>query len=183
MIMKAEWFSERSITPKDRIRYTISREVIQFTESILFQYGEEQNAEGLVYWAGIRNSSEVIVTTCIAPNLISSRYGLTIDHLSNYYVVEALSEHQVIHIGQVHSHPFKWVGHSETDNERAAFKVEGLLSLVVPHFCKKGMQPLTRCGVHRFASGQFVRLSTRYIKDRMQIVSNGNSILIDQRKA
>jgi hypothetical protein len=181
MIMKEGWHDARAVSPRDSLNYVITNEVIQFTETVLHDYGEKYKAEGLVYWAGIKTSDKIIVNTCIAPKLVTSRYGLTVSHISNYYVVEALSESQVIHLGQVHSHPFKWVGHSHTDNEQAAFKVEGLLSVVVPHFCQYGMLPLISCGVHRFSRNHFIRLSDQYVKERLQVSNSEQSILIDQR--
>jgi hypothetical protein len=65
-------------------------------------------------------------------------------------MIQVLGKHDMIHLGQIHSHPGSWVDHSEGDDEHAAFKINGLLSLVVPAYCKDGMMPIETCGVHRF---------------------------------
>jgi hypothetical protein len=181
--MLEEWKKkEPRITPDDSWHYYITEDVIKYTVKILLHYGQRRPpSEGLVYWAGIIKDDNVYVSACIAPHVKASRYNIAIDHYSNLRVVQALTENKIIHIGQVHSHPFDWVGHSETDDECAAFKVRGLLSFVVPNFASTGMMPLNQCGVHRFHDGAFHMLSNNYISERFTIITDSPSQLIDLR--
>jgi hypothetical protein len=181
--MKEEWKNELRIDPEDNLNYHISEEVINYTTRILREYGTKKPAsEGLVYWGGIKNNSDIIISTCIVPKIKATRYNLKVDHHANFKVVESLNSNKVIHLGQVHTHPFDWVGHSITDDEGAAFKVKGLLSIVVPYFAKYGMLPINICGIHRYDTGQFHRLSDEYITRQFHTVSNISPILIDLRK-
>src|SRR5690606_14137067 len=141
-------------------------------------YGE-QKSEGLVYWAGNAEDDLVFVNSCIAPNINATRYNIEIDHEANFRVVQALIANGVKHLGQVHSHPFDWVDHSPTDDRCAAFKTEGLLSVVVPNFCEEGMTPLKMCGIHLFLDNDFKRLKDTYIQSQFQIVKNLKTNLID----
>jgi|WetSurMetagenome_2_1015567.scaffolds.fasta_scaffold07112_2 hypothetical protein len=168
--------------PKDLINYYLPEELINITESILLEYSHTiPPSEGLVYWAGTRQEKEIYITTCIAPRVIANKYNVTVDHYSNFRVVEALSKNRLVHVGQVHTHPTKWVGHSYTDSECASFKISGLLSVVVPSFALKGILPLTECGVHRFDNNIFIRLSNRYIDSHFKITNDTNFSLIDLR--
>jgi proteasome lid subunit RPN8/RPN11 len=73
-------------------------------------------------------------------------------------------------IGQVHSHPGEFVGHSKGDDRRALMPYEGFLSVVVPHYAREGMLPLTICGVHVFESSRFRRLQTVEVEAQFRIL-------------
>src|SRR5947209_311352 len=95
----------------DRIMYLVNSDVIQFTEQILREYGEiEPSNEGLVYWCGKKDGDRVCVCSAVAPRATSSPGKVSTSHESNAEFVRMLSSQKLIHIGQVHSHPDKWVG-------------------------------------------------------------------------
>ena len=96
--------------------------------------------------------------------------------------MEIIAENNLTQIGQVHSHPSSWVGHSHTDDEEAAFKINGLLSLVVPNYGRLGLLPLTICGVHRFIDGTFSRLNNIYIQNHFVVNKSLDCRLFDLRK-
>lgn len=181
--MMDEWKKDRLRTePKDAVKYRICQGVITATERVLREYGSRKpSCEGLVYWGGIKNEAAIMITTCIAPLIKASRYNIGIDHFANYKVVEALSANNIVHIAQVHSHPGKWVDHSDTDDEYASFKRDGLLSLVVPLFCEEGMLPLKRCGIHRFIGTEFKRLTDSYVKAHFEIIPGDAGKFIELR--
>ena len=136
--------------------------------------------EGFVYWGGTKTKSKYNVEIVIAPRLDSKFAGVLISSRSNTAVVQTLSQHSMIEVAQVHSHPSDWVDHSYGDDLRAPFKVEGLISIVVPNYCKHGMLPLKLCGVHRFDNGGFVRLSGEYVRSHFRI-SRASSTFCDLR--
>ncbi len=181
-----EWnnmqFKEEMITPLDNIIYTISQGVIEFTQNILLEYGKKgRGHEGMVYWAGSKNNNSVDITMAIAPWTISNSGMVRVPHLSNLNVILELSKNKLMHIGQIHSHPEDWVGHSPGDDEFAAFKTEGLLSVVAPNYGRIKLDLYSNCGIHRYMNGQFPRLSYDYIKNHFRIENFLEPILIDQR--
>ena len=154
------------ITPRDNKRYFISKKVIEDTEHILLEYRNIiPSNEGMVFWAGIKYEDCFEVKAVIVPETTSLPGRVTVPPESNFHVVRCLSSNGLIQLGQVHSHPGAWVDHSEGDDEWASFKRDGLLSIVVPSFGGGGMVPLKKCGVHRFDSGRFIRLSNKYVKN------------------
>ena len=169
--------------PKDKKRYLISSKVVRDTEMILRDYaGRIPPGEGLVYWAGRESSDLINVTATIAPNTESGPLRVSTSYKDNYHVVNELGKLNLIEIAQVHSHPSYWVDHSDGDDMWAAFKFDGLLSLVVPNYCDEGMRPLEKCGIHRYENGGFVRLSAKYVKEHFQLINCTNSKFVDLRK-
>ena len=174
---------KKTIGPKDKKRYLISSKVIKDTEMILRDYaGRIPPHEGLVYWAGRESGNLINVTAMIAPNTESGTFRVSTSCKDNCHVVNELGKLNLIEIAQVHSHPSCWVDHSDGDDMWAAFKFDGLLSLVVPYYCDEGMRPLKKCGIHRYENGEFVRLSTKYVKKHFQLINCTNSKFVDLRK-
>lgn len=176
--MLAEWLKyfnlkENRITPKDNFKYFISKDVIIFTENVLKEYGRiDTGHEGLVYWAGVRNNYDILINTVIAPETDSSVSRVTIHPTSNFYVALCLSTAKIVHLGQVHSHPGDWVGHSGGDDARAAYKRDGILSIVISNYGSNGVLPLRRCGIHRYQGHMFIRLSIKYINKHFKLTSD-----------
>jgi hypothetical protein len=169
-------------SPKDQNEYTIDEEVISFTEKILEEYASfDPSHEGFVYWCGTRLGDNIHITGAIAPRTVSSPFRVSTDYQSNAEFVRTLSANKLFMIAQVHSHPGDWIDHSPGDDERAAFKFKGLLSIVVKQYGEKGMMPLHSCGVHRFDGEDFFRLTTAYVKKHFKIVHNTCQLIKDLR--
>jgi len=175
---KKWWLPKKRVNPKDDLHYVIASDIITFTTKVLQQYDPH---EGIVYWAGSKKGNTCFVTMAIAPTAITHEGQFIVDHLSNARAILALHEYARSHLGQVHSHPGTCVDHSGPDDREAAFKTEGLLSLVVPCYGRQGMDPLLQCGIHRFKKKTFVRLGNKYIKSHFRIISSEGSVLIDLR--
>lgn len=175
--MWAEWLKflrlkkKRRKSPADAFKYLISESVIRNTQLVLKQYAAiDSGHEGFVYWAGFREGDVIHINTVIAPETISSEGRVSVPALSNFYVVQCLSAAKLTQLAQVHSHPGTWVGHSSGDDSHAAFKREGLLSVVVPKYGTENFS-LKQCGIHRFQGGEFLQLSRRYVKEHVRITT------------
>ena len=147
---------------------------------LLDYFNKKPSNEGFVYWAGNIKGFKYNINALVAPKTDSDTRRVTIPPIENFYYTKALASNNLVHIGQVHSHPENWVGHSEGDNLWAAFKNEGLISIVVPNYGKDGMLPFRNCGFHRFHEQEFYRLSNKYIKGNFKIVDE-EPIIIDLR--
>lgn len=168
---------------KDKFFYIIHKDVIKKTELVLQDYANlEPSNEGLVYWGGTITKNVMEITVVIAPKTESSWGGVSTSNVANFEFVKILNEKKIIQIAQVHSHPSNWVDHSLGDDQYAAFKINGLLSIVVPSYCKTGMLPLTKCGVHRYENGLFVRLPSSYLNSHFQFNDSITCELVDLRK-
>jgi len=174
--------TKKQKSPNDEITYIVPNSIIRNTEKVLSEYGDmTPSNEGLVYWGGVINGKIINISIVIAPKTESNFGRVSTSNRSNFDVVKTLIKNKAIEIAQVHSHPSDWVDHSEGDDLWASFKIEGLVSIVVPNYCKYGMLPLMNCGVHRYINGNFIRLSKKYITSHFRLV-NEKSDFVDLRK-
>ena len=173
----------KKITIQDKLQYLIPSKVINDTEKVLTDYAKlVPSNEGFVYWAGKKNGKVISVSAVIAPKTESNYGRVSTSHSSNFEFVKELNKRKLVEIGQVHTHPDNMVDHSLGDDKWAPFKIEGLVSIVVPNYCLRGMMPLHECGVHRYQAGRFIRLSDNYLKKQFKIQKNGISDFVDLRK-
>jgi len=160
----------------------IPSSLISATEGVLRSYGEMSPPhESIVYWGGIKLADRIEVRSLHVPRAETDKYRVVTNHHQNSRFVSDLSRLGLTQIAQVHSHPTDWVGHSYGDSAWAAFRTTGLLSIVVPEYCRNGMLPLTRCGVHRFEDRDFIRLPKRYITQYIEVVGSNDFIMEDHR--
>lgn len=147
--------------------------VLDRTVDLLLQSGTlDDPHEGVVYWAGRRVGGECFVTTCIAPAAETTFGSFETSSQTNARVVMYLANAGLELVGQVHSHPSDLVGHSDGDDERALMPYLGFLSIVVPDYARRGMHPLTICGVHVFGRSGFRRLATADVEKYFYIVDD-----------
>jgi hypothetical protein len=135
----------------------VAEGVILRSQEIL-RCGFWRATERIVYWAGIKREGLWLVTTVIKPKAVLTRGSFKTSPAANADVVDFLAGSGLSFIAQVHTHPNGSVDHSDGDERDAFMPVENGLSLVVPEYGRKGMLPLTICGVHRYESGAFRRL-------------------------
>lgn len=149
----------------------VSASLLDRTVDILRQSGDrDQPHEGVAYWAGRRAGDEYFITTCIAPAARTTYGSFETSSHTNAKVIMYLADAGLELLGQVHSHPGALVGHSDGDDERALMPYEGFLSVVAPHYARRGMRPLTICGIHVFEHSSFRRLEDSDIESRFRIV-------------
>jgi proteasome lid subunit RPN8/RPN11 len=149
----------------------VSARLLDRTVDILRQSGDRgQSHEGVVYWAGRRAGNEYFIMTAIAPTARTTRGSFDTSSHTNAKVIMYLADACMELLGQVHSHPGAFVGHSDGDDERALMPYEGFFSIIVPHYARRGMRPLTICGIHIFEHSRFHRLRTAEVESCFRVV-------------
>jgi hypothetical protein len=167
----------------DESLYFINQQLLEYTEKVLKDYGNlTPSNEGIAYWAGIRNENKTLVKMVVAPDAESEERRVITSTKSNADYVRLLAKTGYVHIGQVHSHPGKFIDHSIGDDEWTPFKRNGLISIVVESYCKFGMFPLRTCGVHKYIENKFIRLNEAYIDERFIMLNDPNIQFNDLRK-
>lgn len=106
--------------------------------------------ETVVYWAGHASDTMTVVTSVIRPRQRNTFGSFVVDRSANADVAEWLCEHKLTLVAQLHTHPSEFVGHSCGDDLGAPFAFHGFYSLVIPHHGRRGILPLTQCGVYVF---------------------------------
>jgi len=162
----------RIITPGQIKKIYVPHSVLEDTACWLRKYGTKRS-EGLVFWAGIETDGPTIITTCVYPRISESSAGhVRVEAKNGARMVSEVRKMGLQVLAEVHSHPFPGTGHSWTDNSFPFAFYKGYLSIVVGDFGEDGMEPLTRCGVHRYENGRFRRLSNSEIQELFQVVDD-----------
>jgi hypothetical protein len=152
-------------------RLLIPASLIGEIERLLRSYrSDEESHEGIVYLAGREQGGESIVLCVLSPSAVTSPGSFKTNSDANASVIRALAKLSLTLVGQVHSHPGSWVGHSHGDDIGAMVRFSGYWSLVVPWFARNGMLPLTSCGIHLYQDGRFHQLSDSAVFRRVYLI-------------
>ena len=128
------------------------------------------DTEGLVYWAGVQDGKGGTVTTLIIPRAEASYRRIETSMEANTEVIETLTKHRIVLLGQAHSHPpGSPARHSEGDDALTFSPFEGAVSVVVPDFARGRFDPST-WGVHRFMGGSYRFIAPETHSDHLQIL-------------
>jgi proteasome lid subunit RPN8/RPN11 len=136
----------------------------------------ELGREGIAFWLGRREAGVAVVSA------VALLRGPLIRKLSNQIVIDAGLVNELTDaaiaagsrvVGQVHSHGgWTTTDLSETDRE-LGLAVPYHLSVVVPDFGRRHVDP-TDCGVHFFVPGEgFRRLSRAQVAVRLRLIDTG----------
>jgi hypothetical protein len=142
-----------------------------FAESIrlLATFAEREDAEGVVYWFGFEDGRRAVVTSVIVPNA-DTRFGnVSTSAAANAEALSVITDTPLVLVGQAHSHPRAWVGHSIHDDRETFAQFPGALSVVVPWF---GRRPVTmdECGVHRIIDGRYVQIDPEKVAEHLRLI-------------
>lgn len=151
-------------------RLLLAHAIVPEIATILRSYGGNEAHEGAVYLGGVETAHQSVALLAIAPIATTIRGSFRTDLAANTAVVSTLATCGLTLIGQVHSHPGDWVDHSDGDDRGALVKFEGYWSVVVPTFARRGLLPLTRCGIHLYGQGRFARLTDTAVDARVRVI-------------
>ena len=132
--------------------------------------------ERVAYLDGTRQARLGVVTTLTLPNATLSPF--------NYFVgVEAAKEagqhlraNGLIRLAQVHTHPNRWVGHSQYDDEHAFAQTPGSISIVLPDHARRRPLPYGD-GVHVREEGVWRQLAASEVGQLIRVLPS----LVDLR--
>lgn len=129
----------------------------------------EWESEGVVYWFGLELGARSVVTTLVVPDADTTGGGVRTSAAANAEAMEVMVGTPLVLLGQAHSHPYEFVGHSLVDDRETFAQFPGALSVVVPYFGRKGIN-LEACGVHRHIAGSFKRIRDRDMDRHLRVL-------------
>ena len=173
-IIMWRWLKHSTKKPRSIVPTVwVSTRLLDRTAEALRQSGHHSKPhEGVAYWAGRRTANEYFITTCVVPEARTTRGSFETSSLSNAKVIAYLARAGLELLGQVHSHPGSFVGHSDGDDKLALMPYDGFLSIIVPNYARKGMRPLKTCGIHIFQQSSFRRLEDWEIESHFRITED-----------
>jgi hypothetical protein len=147
----------------------VAESLLTETARLLATFAEVEQSEGVVYWFGLEMGKRAVVTTLIVPDADTSTGAVSTSAAVNAEAVVAVAGTPLVLLGQAHSHPSRWVGHSSVDDRETFAQFPGALSVVVPFYGRRGMV-LAECGVHRHVDGKYRRIKHGYVEEHLRVL-------------
>jgi hypothetical protein len=147
----------------------ISEFLLVRSAELLASFTKVHPSEGVVYWFGFDQGKRSVVTTLMVPDADTSWGCVSTTPEANAEVLTSVVGTPLVLIGQAHSHPGRFVRHSDVDDRQTFPRFEGAISVVVPHFAKKGIN-LSQCGIHRFIAGRYCRIRRGSLTDHLEVL-------------
>jgi hypothetical protein len=147
----------------------ISETLLSETGKLIASFAEGRDSEGVVYWFGLELGDKAVVTTLVVPDAHTSYGCISTTPEANGEALGVIVGTPLVLIGQAHSHPGSGVRHSEFDDRETFARFEGAISVVVPHYARRGVD-LRRCGVHRHAGGKFRLINNKQLAEHIVVI-------------
>jgi hypothetical protein len=147
----------------------VTTTLLHETARLLVSFAEVEDGEGVVYWFGLQLGDQAIVTTLVVPNADTTGGRVSTSASSNAEALGAIVGTPLVLIGQAHSHPFEYVGHSSVDDRDTFAQFPGAISVVVPFLGREGID-LPTCGVHRHIDGKFRRIRSSQTHKHIRVL-------------
>lgn len=127
--------------------------------------------EGLVFWFGIENQNNLIVTHIV--EVFGSGFNTSPLHMSLSLnamakLTQLTEELGIFLIGQIHSHPGNFVDLSELDKMHG-IRIPDYLSVVCPYYAQRDVVGLEEFGFHVFENSKYRRMLNKEISTRISI--------------
>jgi proteasome lid subunit RPN8/RPN11 len=169
---------------KDRYRYrplprdtalnghhlVITADVLESVARLLPKRVRGRDHENVLYLAGVIDGATRHAFVALAPKATTTPGSYMTERDSHAEVIWELSNSDLVVVAQVHCHPGVAVYHSDADDDLAFVKGEGFWSIVVPHYGRRGMTPLSACGFHCYSNGAFRLLERAAAETRITVV-------------
>lgn len=125
--------------------------------------------EGLALWLGVSAGGQARVTHLVAVHGAGFRASPLQLHLSwnaMARLTDLADELGTYLVGQIHSHPGRYLELSEVD-QKYGVRCQDYLSVVCPHYAQRAVSGIHECGVHLFDRGSYRRFCTAEVARRV----------------
>ncbi len=149
----------------------VPRAVVSDTHQHLVPYWKAR-VEVACFWFGVEAGDAQVVTTLALPEVLQTAGNYRMMRESLRRLSKEMRSQGLVNLGQVHTHPKRWVGHSPYDDERAYSTREGSLSLVWPDYGLALAHDLAGIGVHERRAGRWAQLTDEQVGRRIKVVDS-----------
>jgi hypothetical protein len=147
----------------------ITDRLLRTTAELLASFADPYEKEGVVYWFGLELGDRAVVTSLIVPDADTSNGEVVTSAAANAEALTTVVNTPLILLGQAHSHPRGFVGHSRVDDRQTFAQFPGAISVVVPFYGRRGMA-LDCCGVHRHIDGKYRRIQPVRVAEHIRVL-------------
>lgn len=152
--------------------YLIPENVLPSSVVAMRPYGT-QGHEGLALWFGVATDEASQVTHVVLPSgpgLTTHPLFLNLSMRAMVRLTAFADEHDLVWLGQIHSHPKQMLWLSEVDVEMGV-KVQNYLSVVCPFYAQRDTYSFDQCGVHVFDGNRYRQMQDAEVKQRLRLTA------------
>jgi len=153
--------------PQSQLTWSVPYTLLDDSISLMRPHGACGN-EGLALWFGSVEGNKATVTRIIAasgPGFVTSPDYLSLSSAAMCTLTDLAEQIDAVLVGQIHSHPGRFVDLSALDKEHG-IRADGYLSVVCPFYAQRYVG-LDECGVHVFDNFAYRRMSAREVSARI----------------
>lgn len=150
--------------------WTLPADLLDVSVDVMRPHGLIGN-EGLALWLGSSDGNQARVTHLVAlrgGGFHASPVQLRLSWNAMSRLTDLADELGTYLVGQIHSHPGRFVDLSDVDR-KYGIRCQDFLSVVCPHYAQRAVSGLEECGVHLFDGGGYRRLDTAEVARRIEI--------------
>ena len=154
-----------------QITWTIPTDLLDTSVEVMRPHGRFGN-EGLALWLGKAEGTRVTVTHLVSlrgDGFRTSPLQLRLSWGAMSRLTNLADEHGTYLVGQIHSHPGRFIDLSDVD-EKYGVRCQDYLSVVCPHYAQHPVSGIHECGVHVFDDGRYRRLDANEVERRINVV-------------
>jgi proteasome lid subunit RPN8/RPN11 len=125
--------------------------------------------EGLALWFGVRDGGRARITHIVdvsGAGFRTTPLYMCLSIRSMAVLTDLADKLQTVLIGQIHSHPDRFVDLSDLD-KRNGIRSPDYLSMVCPYYAQRTLSGFNDCGVHVFENRAYRRMPTQEVSRRL----------------
>lgn len=154
-----------------QLGWRLPHDLLATSIAIMRPHGVARN-EGLALWLGTTDAATRATVTHVVEvsgaGFVTSPQYLALSFRALAALTELAERLGVYLVGQIHSHPGRFIDLSPIDIAQG-IRVPNYLSLVCPYYAQRARTSLDECGIHVFESGNFRRLPRPEARRRIVI--------------
>ena len=154
-----------------KMTWTIPADLLGTSVQVMRPHGRSGN-EGLALWLGRAEGTRATVTHLVSlrgDGFRTSPLQLRLSWNAMSRLTDAADEYGTYLVGQIHSHPGRFIDLSDVD-EMYGVRCQDYLSVVCPHYAQRPVSGIHECGVHVFDGGRYRRLDANEVGQRIHVV-------------
>lgn len=161
-----------------QLQWHIPKALLGESIAIMRPHGAKGN-EGLALWFGTSEGYRLTIThlvEVVGPGFITTPLYMSLSLRAMVTLTDLAEKIDAILIGQIHSHPERFLDLSHLDKEQG-IRSQDYLSVVCPHYAQRDLRGFNDCGVHVFENHHYRRLSSDEVSSRLIAFDSNVSII------
>jgi hypothetical protein len=151
-----------------RLKWFIPTSLLSESLLVMRPHGAVGN-KGLALWFGASDGLDTEVTHLVeltGPGFRTTPQYLRLSLRAMSALTDLAEEINAVLIGQVHSHPARFLDLSELDKKHGIHS-QGYLSVVCPYYAQRNINGFAECGVHVFENLHYRRMPPNEVSGRL----------------